>query len=166
MKQLDEGGEAMRRLLVLITVLTLAMWTIPAMAADCVDVDLGANVISSDPYDILSLYFMVVNCGTEPGLVSFDVTLTKDFVEVGTAEFACNMPAGEPFEQEIQLPIPTSVPAGTYTLCVTATLGDASDTACASITLDEMNNVTSFSDVTGPVATDPSSWGAIKGMYK
>jgi len=156
----------MRKLLVLITVLTLAMWTIPAMAADCVDVDLGANVISSDPYDILSLYFMAVNCGTDPGMVTFDVALSKDCVEIGSVEFKCNMPAGEPFEQEIQLPITSSVPAETYTLCVTATLGSASDNACASITLDSMNNVTSFSDVTAPVANDESSWGAIKGIYK
>ena len=155
----------MRKLLVTVAILAVALWAVPAMAEDCVDVELGAQVISGDPYDILSLYFMAVNCGSEPGMVDFTVTLEKDFVEIGSAEFTCYMPAGEPFEQEIELPIPGDVPPGTYTLCVTATLGEATDSSCASITLDEANNVTSFT-LYDPVGTEDSSWGAIKEMYR
>jgi len=121
----------MKKLLLTFAILALAVWAMPATAQDCIDVKLGARVVAGDPYDILSLYFMTVNCGSEPGMVNFTVTLEKDFVEIGTAEFACYMPAGEPFEQEVELPIPEYVPAGTYTLCVTATLGEATDTACA-----------------------------------
>jgi len=135
------------------------------MAKDCIDVEPGAQVITSDPYDILSLYFMVVNCGTEPGMVNFIVTLEKDFVEIGTAEFECYMPAGKLFEQELELPIPPDAPAGTYTLCVTATLGEATDSSCASITIDDMKNVVGFTTL-DPVATDDSSRGAIKALYR
>jgi len=155
----------MNKLLITFAALALVLWAVPAMAEDCVDVELGAQLVTGDPYDILSLYFMAVNCGSEPGMVNFTVTLEKDFMEIGTAEFVCYMPAGEPFEQELELPIPDYVPAGTYTLCVTATLGEATDTSCASITLDEENNVTSFT-LYDPVGNEDSSWGEIKEMYR
>jgi hypothetical protein len=75
------------------------------------------------------------------------------------------MPAGELFSHVLELPIPDIVPPGVYALCVTAELGDAVDTSCASITLDEANMVTSFTPLV-PTGTEDTSWGDVKAKFK
>lgn len=155
----------MKRVLISLSMLLILSASIPAHAQDCVDVELGAEVITGDPYDILSLYFSAENCGTEPGMVTFTSTLTIDLVEVGTVTFQLYMPAGEPFIQELGLPILDILPPGVYMLCITAELGTATDTACASITLGEANEVMSFSPLS-PTGNEDSSWGAIKTLHK
>ncbi len=155
----------MKNLLVLFSVLAVAFFAAPASAEDCVDVELGAEVVESDPVDILQLYFSLENCGTEPGTVDLTVALTVDGEEIGTGMIQVYMPAGEIFVQELELPLPDEVPPGEYTLCVTAELGTAVDTSCATIDLNEENLVTSF-DLTSPVDADESTWGKVKSIYR
>ena len=45
----SEVGEVMRKLLVMLALVATIFWAMPAMAEDCVDMELGARVITSDP---------------------------------------------------------------------------------------------------------------------
>ncbi|MFO7915018.1 MAG: hypothetical protein R6U43_04945 [Candidatus Krumholzibacteriales bacterium] len=156
----------MRKLIILFSVLAIALYAAPASAEDCIDVELGAEVVETDPIDILQIYFSLENCGTEPGTVGLTVELTKDAEEIGTGMFEIYMPAGEIFTQELELPLPDVVPPGEYTLCITAELGTATDVACATIDLNEDNMVTSFNTLQSPTDTDTSTWGALKSIYR
>ena len=95
----------MKQLLIVCSMLLVALAGVPAYADDCVDVELGFNVISGDPHDILTLYFSAENCGTETATVTFTVTLSVDQTEFGTVTFDVPMPAGELFVRELQLPV-------------------------------------------------------------
>ena len=98
-------------------------------------------------------------------MVTFTVTLSVDLEEIGSMVIPVYMPAGEPCIQEIQLPITEMIPAGIYTLCIEAELGEAVDTACATITLNDEDMVTSFAPLS-PTGTDEASWGAIKSLKR
>jgi hypothetical protein len=156
----------MKKLMILMSILAIAFYAAPASAEDCVDVELGAEVVESETIDILQLYFSLENCGTEPGTVDLTVELTHNGEEVGTGTFPVYMPAGEIIIQELELPLPDMVPPGEYTLCVTAELGTATDTACATVFLNEDNLVTSFDTVNSPVDTEESTWGQLKAIYR
>ncbi|MDZ7860936.1 MAG: hypothetical protein U5O15_09795 [Candidatus Krumholzibacteriota bacterium] len=156
----------MKKLLVLFSVLVIALYAMPANADDCVDVELGAEVVESETIDILQLYFSLENCGTEPGMVELTVELTYDSEEVGTGTFEVYMPAGEIVVKELELPIPEAVPPGEYALCVTAEMGFASDVACATVYLNDDNMVTSFNTVSSPVGTEEATWGKVKSIHR
>jgi hypothetical protein len=141
----------------------LALLSGSALAADCVDVDLGAQIVGGTT---LSVYFYALNCGTEPGLVTFSISFEKDSTPLGQGQLAVYMPADKPFVKDCDLPIPPVVPAGTYTLCITATMGQASDTACATVTIDAAGNVIGFENLKGPSPTEKASWGEIKSVYE
>ncbi len=155
----------MKRALILFSILMFAFISTSANADDCVDVELEAEVVSSEPYQILDIYFSLENCGTEPGVVTLTATLEYNGEEAGSAATELYMPAGEMLIKELELPLPEIVPPGEYTLCVTAELGNAVDTSCATITLDEDNNVTSFM-LQSPTKTEEHSWGKIKSIYE
>lgn len=159
----------MRKWPALIGMALIALWAIPALAEHCVDIELGAEVVESDPHDVLSVYFYAENCGTEPGLATFTATLEMYGVPVGTRQFRRYMRVGKAFVKELNLPIPPVVPAGTYTLCLTAELGTASDTACATVTIDDGGSILGFSNedsASAPTGYDFTSWGTIKGQFK
>lgn len=156
----------MKRMLLLVTALALVAWGIPALAADCIHVDLGAQVTDSSPLPILSLYFSTTNCGDAPGMATFTISLEQGSQSLGSGTAQLYLPADKPFTQQLQLPVVSIIPAGTYTLCVDATLGSASDSACATVTLNSSSNVISFQKVEGPAPADTETWGAVKSMYK
>ncbi len=155
----------MKLLLILMCVGVFALWTAPAAAAGCVDVDLGASVITHDPYDMLGLYFFAENCGPCSAVASFKLTLEKDLAVIGSMSLLALMPGGVSFTHTFPVPVPQCVPAGRYTLCIDATIGTASDRACVSVTLDAANNVIRVEPI-APVATEASSWSTIKSIYR
>lgn len=149
----------------LMFLLLLVLFSCPMSAADCIDVDLGAQLIPGSPLSALGVYFYLINCGTEPGMMDFTITLTRDSTPLGEAQSSAYPPAGEPFSKKCELPIPPGTPAGTYTLCITATLGQASDTACATVTIDAMGNIIGFEKGKGPSPNEERTWGQIKVIY-
>jgi hypothetical protein len=141
------------------------LWSMPAAAGSCIDVDLGASVITHDPYDMLGLYFYAKNCGSCSAVASFKITLEKDLAVIGSMRLLALMPAGVEFTHTFPVPVPQCVPSGTYTLCIDAVIGTASDRACVSVTLDAANNVISVVPLV-PVATEAGSWSTIKAIYR
>jgi len=155
----------MKCLLILGCICALMLWSMPAAAESCIDVDLGASVIAHDPYDMLGLHFYAKNCGSCSAVATFKITLEKDLAVIGSMRLLALMPAGVEFTHTFPVPVPQCVPAGTYTLCIDAVIGTASDRACVSVTLDAANNVISVVPLV-PVATEASSWSTIKAIYR
>ena len=155
----------MKCLLILGCICALMLWSMPAAAESCIDVDLGASVIAHDPYDMLGLHFYAKNCGSCSAVASFKITLEKDLAVIGSMRLLALMPAGVSFTHTFPVPVPQCVPAGTYTLCIDAVIGTASDRACVSVTLDAANNVISVVPLV-PVATEAGSWSTIKAIYR
>lgn len=154
----------MKKLLGFVSVLALLLWSAAAFASDCIDLELWAEVVQNDPVDILDLHFSIENCGTEPGMANLTVTVTNG-VDVYTAPVRIWLPAGEPFVADLNLPIPAMIPAGTYGLCVSATLGMAVDRVCANIVIDNVGNVIGFT-INTPLPVEETTWGAIKATYR
>jgi hypothetical protein len=155
----------MRHLLLLASVCALALWTAPAFADACVDVDLGATVVTHDPHDLLSLYFFAENCGPSSAVAAFTISLEKDLAPLGSIRLLALIPGGVSFTHTFTLPVSQRVPAGTYTLCIDAVIRDATDHACVSVEIDAANNVIRVVPI-APVATRESSWSAIKSIYR
>jgi hypothetical protein len=155
----------MKCLLILGCICTLMLGSMPAAAESCIDVDLGASVITHDPYDMLGLYFYAKNCGSCSGVARFVISLEKDLSVLGSVGLLALMPAGVAFTHTFALPVPQCVPAGMYTLCIDATIGTASDRACVSVTLDAANNVIRVEPI-APVGTEAASWSGIKAIYR
>ena len=65
----------------------------------------------------------------------------------------------------LALPIPAMIPAGTYGLCVDATLGMAVDRVHANIVIDGVGNVVGFT-INNPLPVEETTWGAIKATYQ
>ncbi len=95
----------------------------------CVEVDLES---SPEAYINGTMWFSaeLTNCGDTPGLVHLSGTL-----EMPGHTFPFHLPpvhlgAGETFSVSREFTVPFFMPTGTYTVCVTATLGDAEDSDC------------------------------------
>lgn len=154
----------MKRLLIAFGILLVAFGT--AEAQDCITVELGAEVIASEPHDVLSLYFATENCGAEPDTATFDIMLSHNDVVFGTGYIeVITMPAGELFEYDVDLPIIDIIPAGVYKICVVGYIGEAAASDCASITLNAENEIVAFTPL-GPLPVGESSWGAIKAINR
>lgn len=156
----------MKRLLYVLAVFALLLPCGAAMAQDCIDVGLDASVIPGSPYNFLQLAWSVENCGTVPGRASFTFTLNRGLDLLGSVQFKAYLCAGVTYSGTLKLPVLCCIPAGTYTLCMAAELGTARDLACASIAIDEANNITAFSPIPAPIAVEPTTWGSIKAMYR
>jgi hypothetical protein len=153
--------------LTLMGVLLVALWVAPAVAEDCVDIKLGAGIVPGDPNDILSVGFYAENCGSEPGMATVKVFVGVDGETVGSAKFTVRVPAGIPVQQKLSLPVPQGTPPGTYTLCLAVELGSATDSACATVTIDDKGQVLGFyPHESTPWGVSTWSWGGIKAGYK
>jgi hypothetical protein len=157
----------MMKWLILTCMLILVLCGARAVAEDCIDIRLAAGIVPGEPNHILRLGFYALNCGTEPGIATCRVYVGVDSKSLGSAMFKVRMPAAEPLERRLGLPIPPGTPPGMYTLCLTADLGTASDTTCATVTIDGEGQVLGFrphDSTAGGVST--WSWGEIKAGYK
>ncbi len=138
-----------------------------AWAADCVEVELRAEKRTDTPVDALNLFYSMSNCGEQGGLADIVVTLEKDDASVGSVSVKRFLQPEHSFSNEWELPIPPVVPPGSYRLCLEVTLGEASDSACGSIEIDEAGNVLSFAaDESVESAVESRPWTAIKRSYR
>jgi hypothetical protein len=154
----------MRKLLACGCMVVGLLQGVSAFAADCVDVDLRAQKISGDPLDHLALYYMLANCG-DLGNADIELSLEKDGTLVRKVDVQRVLPAARGFSHEFLLPILPGVAAGSYRLCLAASLGSASDSACATVVIDSGGYVVSFTpDPSTAVQEKP--WGQMKGRYR
>ncbi|UCE03507.1 MAG: hypothetical protein JSW67_04760 [Candidatus Latescibacterota bacterium] len=155
----------MQRMLTVIGVVVAMMASGTAVGDECVDVDLRAEKIEGSPLDALSLFFSMANCGTEAGVADISISLEKDAELVGEIDIHHFLPADLDVAHEWRLPIPPAVPAGSYRMCVRIRLGEASDTACASVEIDADGNVLAFSPE-ATTAVERKGWGSVKDAYR
>ena len=102
-------------------------------ATECVEVDIEAPGMAH-PGDQVTLYGEVTNCGDEAGWCQLVGTLTKDDQEFVSPPVRIYLAAGETRSKTMTVTIP-SLPGieGTYTACVTATIGSAEATDCTTM---------------------------------
>jgi hypothetical protein len=98
----------------------------------CVEVDVES---SPQAYINGTMFFSaeITNCGDTPGRVQINGTVQVPGHDPFPFAFrAVYLGAGETFANSWDFDVPFFMPTGTYTLCVTATLGDAQDDDCTS----------------------------------
>jgi len=102
-------------------------------ATECVEVDIEAPGMAH-PGDQVTLYGEVTNCGDEAGWVTLTGSLSKDGQEITSPPIRLYLAAGETRSKTMTIYIP-SIPGigGTYTACVTATIGSAEATDCTTM---------------------------------
>ena len=131
----------MKKYLALTIGVLLSVTPIMAFAEDCVELDLELTpTVGPDTCGVRWVEFSieVTNCGTERAMVDFSAVLEVQ-PPFGVAPFKTHRPvgAGQTVLFCHKFPVPHAVPAGTYEACLTATIGTASATDCASVTLEE-----------------------------
>jgi hypothetical protein len=144
LKPANSGGEevrTMKKYLVLLIGVLLSVTPIMAFAEDCVEVDVELTpTVGPDTCGVRWVEFSVevTNCGAERAMVDFSAVL-EVHPPFGVAPFKTHRPvgAGETVLFCHKFPVPHAVPAGTYEACLTATIGTASATDCASVILEE-----------------------------
>jgi hypothetical protein len=156
----------MKKTLLYVLLSAFILASAPAIAEDCIDVELNAQPIAGDPYDYLQIIWSVVNCGTADARVHFTLTLQRGFDYLASIDFYAYLRAGVPLGGTIRLPVICCIPEGMYTLCMKAEVGTAQDQSCAAIVVDEANNITAFTKILEPIAVEPSTWGSIKNLYR
>jgi len=101
---------------------------------DCLEMDFElSDVVYTTPGDFFTEgYYEVTNCGDEAATIWLEPAI-GGFEDIGGARFPVMLGAGETASWEFQFPVPPSVPEGTYTFCVTATLGETVVTDCEEV---------------------------------
>ena len=150
------GGTMAKRLLTVLMVLTLAglmtsnSWAarsrhhpdkevigharvpfLAPQAGGCVEVDVELLPGNNDATSILSTE--VTNCGDDAAMLSIDITLNLNGLELGPFTHHLHLGAGESLVRSIRLATNLPIPAGDYTLCVKASVGEDSDEDCATL---------------------------------
>ena len=138
----------------------------PASAVDCIDVELGAELVAGNPLDGLSLFFSLQNCGSERDLARVAFSLEQDGSLLGSVETMRSLLPDREFRVELMLPVPAVVPPGSYRLCVTASIGDASDNSCATIVIGSNGQVIQFIADGALTPVEETTWGGIKSLYE
>lgn len=132
-------------------------WAAGSANDECVAVDIELTPVTLEDQsglEYVEFSLELTNCGPDPALVGLTFELNLGFP--GPPQpfvFYFPVGAGETVAHSWTLPIPAIVPAGTYGICVTATIGEASDSDCAEITVGDGNGASSL---------DPDDDGAVR----
>ncbi|MEW5796466.1 MAG: FlgD immunoglobulin-like domain containing protein [Candidatus Zixiibacteriota bacterium] len=105
-----------------------------ALSSECVEVDLElSDVIYTGAGDFFGeAYFELTNCGDEDAVIQLGLDIEGyDLFDV--IALPVRLGAGETVSREWRFPVPPFIPAGSYTICVTATSGGAIATDCETI---------------------------------
>ncbi len=145
----------MKKVVGLLLFMALCALPVMAMADDCVEVDVEITPVSLEDESGLQyaeFSLELTNCGTEAALIGLTVELQTDAPQVvPPIEFHVPVGAGETIAKSWTFPVPPVVPPGTYEVCVTATSGDATDSDCASFTVEESSSTSSIDNNTQPM---------------
>jgi hypothetical protein len=144
----------MKTLLILLGLVLLVFWAVPANAHLYMALELEAEILHATVRDYFTIYFHFEDYRTEPGTTTFTATLSFRGNVVGRLTFDIFVPSGFKVKEQLTLPIPEDVPLppGTYELCLMAEREPARYTACAAVTLDGQATIIGFSNegITGP----------------
>lgn len=130
----------MSKLFTIVAALFILAVVNPVKAAECVDVDIEltseALVDSAqNAAEIIHGSIELINCGDESDLIQLTVTVDLGFGPAVTlGAFFFPLGAGETATREFRLAAPPVPEEVTLEICITATSGSASSTACASVT--------------------------------
>lgn len=103
-------------------------------AGECVDVDLEfPDTVYAGPASFLEGSFELTNCGDEATSITMDVALDFFDTSMTVGGIPVELGAGETIAREFRFPAPPALPSGEYTICVTATAGEAMATSCQTI---------------------------------
>jgi hypothetical protein len=101
--------------------------------SDCVETEFElSDTVTTTPGDFFAEgYFELTNCGDEAATVWLELSIEN--LDVGPFSAPVELGAGETITRELYFPVPPAVPEGDYTICVTATSGEAMSTSCETI---------------------------------
>ncbi len=104
---------------------------------ECVEVDLELpDTVQAGPGSFLEGSFELINCGDEAALVTLEATFEFFDSSVTVGGIPVDLGAGETIAREFRFPVPPALPAGEYTVCVTATSGEAVATSCQTVIVE------------------------------
>ncbi|MBD3217574.1 MAG: T9SS type A sorting domain-containing protein [candidate division Zixibacteria bacterium] len=100
---------------------------------DCVETEFElSDTVTTTPGDFFAEgYFELTNCGDEAATVWLELSIEN--LDVGPINVPVELGAGETVTRELYFPVPPAVPEGDYTICITATAGEAMSTSCETI---------------------------------
>lgn len=135
--------------------------------SDCLEMDFElSDVIYTTPGDFFTEgYYEVTNCGDEAATIWLEPAI-GGFEDIGAAKFPVMLAAGETASWQFQFPVPPAVPEGTYTFCVTATLGETIVTDCEEVEVlagslggdgSSANDLTELSAIAFPNPFNPTT---------
>ncbi len=109
-----------------------------ASETDCVEIDLELpdTVVTSPPDFFADGYFELTNCGDEAETVYLDFSFVTPDTTFDLVSIPVMMAAGQVISRELHFPVPPAVPPGEYTICITATAGEASATTCQTVVVE------------------------------
>ncbi len=102
-------------------------------STDCLEMEFElSDTVTTTPGDFFAEgYFELTNCGDEATTAWIELSIEN--LDVGPFSAPVNLGAGETITRELYFPVPPAVPEGDYTICVTATAGEAMATSCETI---------------------------------
>jgi hypothetical protein len=124
----------MRKLMTLsVLALLVALGATAAQAQ--IDVELAFDPDVAAPGDMVTLFASIANLGDEAVVADLEVTVEAGDVVVGPLFGQVPLAAGEELSAELVFIVPPVPEGGTLTITVTATAGEYTDTAVATLTV-------------------------------
>ncbi len=119
-----------------LTLLSLCACAIGASAAMAqVDVNLAFDPTTAQPGDQVSFFASVANLGSEQVLADLALTVQVGAFKLGPIGGKLPLAAGQELSREISFVVPPLPMGGDLTITVTATAGESTDTASATLTV-------------------------------
>jgi hypothetical protein len=117
----------------------ISLLSVPAFAEDCLEIAFEVE----PELQVGVVYFFygeITNCGDEAGEVFFDVTIETGEMSYEMPQFSIYMAAGQTIARSFAFVVPPIIPEGDVTICVTATLGEATASECIYLTVTHPGN--------------------------
>lgn len=149
-----------------------------ALAQPCASVDLSFEPDSVSVLEHVDLSLTLANPGDTGGMMEIAVTLSWNDQSVGPFTGHVYFPAGKEIHLSASPAVPQPVPAGVLGVSITASAGECTDTADATLTvLDGDPAATESPDlqslagsilggITAPTPVVPTTWGHLKHAYE
>lgn len=169
----------MRKLLTMtVAIAGLLMASGASTAFAQIDVEMAFDPTEAAAGDEVSFFVSVANLGDEAVLADLELTLSFGDFTVGPILGKLPLAAGEELSQELMLVVPALPTGGDLTIELTATAGEFSDTATATLTIlgegsgSTAQGIQGLGDAIqqsliagGTVGAESSSFGELKVRY-
>jgi len=126
----------MRKRVARILLLATSVFVLGAGSAMAqVDVELAFTPDTAAPGESVTLFASIANLSSDPVRANFTVEIALGHLSTGPLPFTLPLAAGKERSVELPFVLPPVRMGGTLTITVTATVGEATDTATASLTI-------------------------------